>query len=116
MMPSDQYRPYIFSQDGPVETVADELVKDIREYGLPFICRHAETTVLVDSLRTCRFAVPFMADYRIPAGLFLLGQTDDPGAYLKAKLAEIENRRDPAAMRYKAFAAKFVERVSGTSG
>lgn len=111
MMPSDKYRPYIFSKDASVETVAEELVNSLREYGLPFIRSHTEMTDLVDGLRTCRFAIRFMADYRIPSGLFLLGQMDDAGAFLKAKLAEIGNHQDPAALRYKVFAAKLGERV-----
>jgi hypothetical protein len=64
---------------------------------------------LVKGLHTCRFAIRFMADYRIPAGLFLLGQLDEAEAYLKAKLADLGDRRDPAALRYKAFAATFAE-------
>jgi len=111
MMPSDKYRSYTFSQDAPVETIAEELVNGFREYGLPFIRSHTETTALVEGLRTCRFAVRFMADYRIPSGLFLLGRMDDAAAYLNAKLAEIADRSDPAALRYKVFVVKLAERA-----
>ncbi len=111
MMPSDKYCPYIFRQDAPVERVAEELVRGIREYGLPFIRSYVEMAALVEGLRTCRFSVRFMADYRIPSGLFLLSRMDDTGAHLKAQLAGMEDLHDPAAVRYKVFAARLAERA-----
>jgi hypothetical protein len=109
MMPANKYRPYNFSTSTPLETVVKELVDDLRRYGLPFIRNHTEMVALVKGLHTSRFAIRFMADYRIPAGLFLLGQLDEAEAYLKAKLADLGDRRDPAALRYKVFAATFAE-------
>ncbi|SRR6266567_5155948 len=111
LMPSEKYRPYMFPEDGPPEKPAEDLVNGVREYGLPFINRHTDMAALVEGLRTCRFAVPFMADYRIPSALFLLGRTTEAGEYVRVKLAEAGERQDPAALRYRMFAAKFTERA-----
>lgn len=111
LMPADKYRPYIFSEDGPVETTVDELVKDVREYALPFIRRHIDMVTLVNGMKTRRFAAQFMVAYRIPVGLFLLGQKDEAGLFLKAELAKIENTRDAAALRFKKFATNLANRI-----
>jgi len=112
LMPAAKYRPFIFSQHAPIEPIASELAQDIREYGLPFIRKHVELGVLVESLRTCRFAVRFMADYRIPCGLLLLGRIDEAEAYLQEKTRAMNTQHDPAAVRYKAFASKFLQRAA----
>ncbi len=111
LMPADKYRPYIFSEDGPVETTADELVKDVREYALPFIRRHIDMATLVKGMKTRRFAAQFMVAYRIPVGLFLLGQKDEAGLFLKTEFAKIENTRDAAALRFKKFATNLANRI-----
>ncbi len=111
MMPAKKYRPYMFSEDGPVETLAEELVNDVREYGIPFIGAHTNMAALVDGMGRFRFAAQFMVAYRIPAGFFLLGRQESASDFLKAQQAKIGNRRDPASLRFKAFAANLAERI-----
>jgi hypothetical protein len=61
MTPANKYRPYNFSETSPPDTVADELVDDVSQYGLPFIRNHTEMAALVKGLRSSRFAIQFMA-------------------------------------------------------
>jgi hypothetical protein len=110
LTPSNKYRVYTFSLDAPLETVASELVQDVRQHGLPFINGHVQMDAVVEGLRTRRFAIQFMADYRVPAGLYLLGRTEEAEAYLKSKSTETGTRND-ATLRYQAFAAKLAERL-----
>ncbi len=111
MMPANKYRPYVFSEDGSVETVVEELVKDVREYGLPFIRDHIDMAALIEGMVKCRFAVRFMVAYRIPAGLFLLRRMDAAKSYLNTELAKLRNQSDPASLRFKAFAASLAKQI-----
>lgn len=114
MMPANKYRSYMFSEDGTVETVVEELVNDVREYGLPFIHAHLDMANLVEGMGKCRFAVQFMVAYRIPAGLFLLGQIDAANDYIKTELTKMGDRKDPASLRFRAFAANLAKRIGQT--
>ncbi len=115
LTPANKYRPYNLSENSAAETVAHELVAEVSQYGLPFIRNHTEMAALVKGLRSFRFAIHFLADYRIPVGLSLLDQLGEAEAYVKAKLAELAGQQDPAALRYKAFAGKFLEYSSSTA-
>lgn len=110
-MPSNKYCAYIFSKDSPAEIVAEQLVYDVRKYGMAFMTDHLDLGALVEGMRTSRFAVRFMVAYRIPAGLFLLGRMDEAQEFLKVELDETADRHDPAALRFRAFATKLAELI-----
>jgi hypothetical protein len=74
--------------------------------------KNADLAALVETMRTVRFGIPFVIEYRIPVGLFLLGDRVEGGSFIAAKLEEIGARNDPAALRYKNFAAKLSQRLA----
>ncbi|SRR5258706_7079580 len=112
LSPENRYLPFIFTEDDRIETLADELREAVKAHGLPFITKAANLAALVHEMQAGRIGIQFMLDYRIPAGLFLLGDRAKAQAFLAARLAETSSRNDPAAIRYKAFASKFSERLA----
>src|ERR1035441_5051 len=105
MMPANKYTHFFFSRDASLEPAAQVLVQDVRDYGLPFIREHSEMSALGQGLRTSRFAIDYLADYRIPVALFLLNKMDEVEANLDATLKKTGDRQDAAASQYKLFAA-----------
>jgi len=116
MKPSNKYAPYFFSRDASLEPPAQALIGDVRDYGIPFIQTHSDVVALIEGLRTCRFAIDYMAEYRIPAGLFLLGLTEEAQAALDAALKKTGDRQDPAALRFRFFAANFAAKLGRGTG
>ena len=111
MSPADRYLPFLFMEGGAVEPVADELCETVATYGMPFINTNANLPTLVESMRTVRFGIPFVLEYRIPVGLFLLDDYARVKEFLGSKLAEIRSRNDPAALLYKSFASELHKRL-----
>jgi len=109
LMPQNEYCPYIFSEDNPKEMVVEKLTNDVRLYGLPFMQRHMGMDELINGMYSSRFAIGFMAAYRIPAGLFLLGRKDDAGNFLSKELTKLKDHNNSAALRYKKFAENFMD-------
>jgi len=116
LMPLKKYQSYSFSKEGSNEAVAKELVEAVREYGVPFIRRNVDLPALIKSMQTDHIGISFMTDYRVPAAYFLLGQIDKASEIFKTRLSEMENRHDPAALRYKTFASNLKARFNSTDG
>lgn len=116
MKPANKYAPYFFYRDTSLEPPAQALIVDVRDYGIPFIQAHSDVAVLVEGLRTYRFAIDYMAEYRIPAGLFLLGLMEEAQAALDAALKKTGDRQDPAALRFRFFAANFAAKLGRGTG
>ena len=112
MSPANRYTPFLFTEDTAVEAVADELREAVATNGLPFIKKNADLGTLVEAMQTVRFGIPFVVEYRIPVGLFLLGDHARVEAFIAARVAEIGARNDPAALRYKSFLAKLSQRLA----
>lgn len=108
LMPSHEYQPYVFLKGGNVEETISNLVRDVREFGLPFINLHADLAYLVSKLGSRDFGADFMAAYRIPAGLFLLGQMDDASRFITTELEKVEGRGDAASMRFRSFGTSLI--------
>jgi hypothetical protein len=113
LSPENRYLPFLFTVDGGVEDIARQLCDAVRMHGLSFIKKMTNLATLVDAMQTVRFGIPFVTEYRIPVGLLLLGDHSKAKGFLTSKLAEIGTRGDPAAVRYKNFAAKLSERLTG---
>jgi len=111
MSPADHYLPFLFTEDSAVESIADQLCEAVKIYGLPFIKKNADLAILVESMKAARFAIPFVVEYRIPVGLFLLGDYAGVKKFLDPKITEIGARNDPAALLFKGFATKLYERL-----
>ena len=73
--------------------------------------RVSDLGALVEAMQTLRFGIADQLSYRIPVGLWLLGDTEQASAFLASKVADCFNRSDPAAERYKAFAAALSDQV-----
>lgn len=112
MSPADHYTPFLFMEGTAIGKVAEELRSTVATYGLPFMKKNADLATLVETMQTARFGIPFVIEYRIPVGLFLLGDRVGVGSFIAAKLEEIGARNDPAALRYKNFAAKLSQRLA----
>jgi hypothetical protein len=112
LSPANRYLPFLFTEDTAVEEIANQLSDAVKTYGIPFMKKLTDLTALVEAMQTARFGMPFVIDYRIPAGLLLLGNRGKAKAFVAAKLNEIGTRNDPAALRYKGFASKLTERLA----
>lgn len=113
LSPENRYAPFLFTVDLEIGDVARQLCHAVEMHGLPFQREVANLASLVDAMQTARFGIPFVTEYRIPVGLLLLGDYSQAKGFLVAKLSEIGRRGDPAAIRYKNFAAKLFDRLTG---
>jgi hypothetical protein len=111
LSPAHCYLPFTFSNSGSSEEVADLLCEAVKVHGLPFMTKAADLRCLVDTMQTVRFGMIEQLNYRIPVGLWLLADAVRANAFITAKLSEIGTRGDPAARRYRTFAAKLNERM-----
>ena len=110
--PENRYRSYLFTEGMEIENAITDMGHELRTHGLSFIRRNADLKALVETMQTARFGIPSVTEYRIPAGLLLLGDHSRAAAYLNAKLDEIGARKDPAAIRYKNFAIELSTRLN----
>jgi len=111
LSPANAYMPFLFSPDKPITPIVQEVVLVVREYGLPFLEKVANLSNLVGAMQTARFGIPSVVEYRIPIGLFLLGERASASEFIAGKLENIGSRADPAAQRYKSFAQKLLEHM-----
>jgi len=106
LSPAHRYLPFTFSEGGSNDNVADGLCEAVKVNGLPFMKKMVDLRSLVETMQTTRLGIPEQLNYRIPVGLWLLGDADKAKAFIAAKLAEIGTRADPAALRYRSFVTR----------
>jgi hypothetical protein len=111
LFPAHRYLVFTFSESGSNEEVADGLCDAVKAHGLPFMKKMVDLRNLVETMQTTRLGMPEQLNYRIPVGLWLLNEADKAKAFVAAKLSEIGTRSDPAALRYKSFAARLNARM-----
>jgi hypothetical protein len=107
LSPQSKYRPFIFTEGMPLDGPVDQLVDAVRVYGLPFIHSNVSLVTLLETMRSKRFAIQFVAVYRIPVALYLLGKSAEADAFLDDELAKLGTEADPAAERFRSFARHF---------
>jgi hypothetical protein len=112
LSPGGRYKSFTFTDSIENEEIADQLCKTVSKYGLPFMKKTADLRALVEVMQTLRFGMAEQLSYRLPVGFCLLAETERAKAFIAAKLSEIGTRADPAALRYKTFAARLSERLA----
>lgn len=112
LSPTNRYLPFLFTNIESIPSVADQLCADVKTHGLAFAHRVTSLAALVNEMQTARFSMPEQMSYRIPVGQLLLGEHKKAATFTQKKLGEIGARIDPAALRYKAFAAKIGEQLA----
>jgi hypothetical protein len=112
LSPANHYLPFLFRQDGDIGGTARELCEAVKLFGLPFINECSDLLALVHAMQTARFGIPSVTDYRLPVGLWLLGEHIKAKAFLAARVEDIGARKDPAAIRYMRFAERLAERLA----
>lgn len=111
LMPENRYLPFLFREEASIEAVGDKLCETVKTYGMPFIKKLSDLASLVEAMANARFRINEIVVERIPVGLWLLGDKDGVELFLADQLMQINNRNDPAAIKYKNFAKKLQERV-----
>jgi hypothetical protein len=116
LSPESKYKPFIFTDAAAIQGPAGQLVGAVRMYGLPFINANAPLPAILETMRTRGFAIDYVAAYRIPVALHLLGKRAEADAFVSDELAKLGARTDPAAQRFRAFAGRFQERNHAAAG
>jgi len=111
LMPENRYRAFVFASPDSILLQVDELCAAVTTYGLKFAHQVKDLAALVQTMETVQFGMPEQTMYRIPAGYLLLGEHIKAIAYVHDATVSIGSRRDPAAQRYLAFAAKLRNRI-----
>jgi hypothetical protein len=111
MSPENRYLPCLFTADIKIENLVRQVTEAITRHGLPFAKKAIDLNVLVDLMLTARFGIPFITEYRIPVGFFLLGNSASAKDFLSNRVTEIGNRGDPAAIKYNNFATRLLKRM-----
>lgn len=105
------YRPYIFTNKESIDAIVNEMRDAVKDFGLPFMQKASNLSDLVELMRTVRFGIPFVIEYRIPVGLLLLGKKIEAKEIIDKKMSEITSKHDPASLRYKKFSAQLLKRI-----
>jgi len=116
LAPENSYFGFLFSENHPIDPDLEMLQRSVEIYGLPFMRRNADLRSLVETMQAGRYGVKFMLDYRLPVGLFLLGEQAQAKTYVENALKDVGARTDPAAIQYKGFASKLLERLGCSNG
>jgi hypothetical protein len=114
LSPAHKYMAFTFAVSGSNEDAADGLCNAVKVHGLPFMKRMIDLRNLVETMQTTRLGMPDQLNYRIPVGMWLLGESGNAKAFVAAKLSEIGIRADLAALRYRAFATRLNARLDVT--
>jgi hypothetical protein len=118
LSPASSYRAFLFADGEPLDKTdktVDQLAEAVRNFGLPFIDANVPLPSLLETMRSGRFGIQFVAAYRIPAALHLLGRDREAEAFLDSELTKLNAAHDPAAERFRRFAACFRERLLNSS-
>jgi len=106
LSPQQKYWPFIFAETAPLDGPANQLIGAIQTYGLPFIMSNVSLPSLLETMRSNRSAIQFVAVYRIPVALHLLGRSMEADVFLNEEIAKLGAGSDPAADRFRCFAGR----------
>jgi len=111
LMPEEKYVAWSFKADANCETPVAEVVAAIGKFGRPFMEQNGTLATLYSALLSSkRGTPPDQFDYRIAAAADLLGKHTEAETFIDARLREIGNRNDEAAVCFRNFATKLRER------
>ncbi|WP_308930998.1 hypothetical protein [Arthrobacter sp. SLBN-112] len=110
VMPARSYQAWVFTVDTPVESVADDLVAAVNEYGIPYFEHHDSLAAIVQAMSE---GAGFKEHnvFRLPVGYLLLDELEKAQQIITASVDELGQRQDLAAHRLRAFAAAFQQRL-----
>ncbi len=111
LMPGKSYRPFLFTPETDAVARAREMVDAIETYGRPFMRSYASLPALLAGMRTPGLQNALLHPERIPVAEFLLGNLDKARAELSRNVAELGERKDAAALRYRRFAENLGRRL-----
>ncbi len=110
LTPAARYEPWLFDRGPAIPEVASALVRAVAEHGVPFM--QAATTL--DQLRELTergqgFAHQLV--YRRPVVAMLIGDRAEARRSLEDALAELGDRGDVAAVEYRLFTERLLQRL-----
>lgn len=115
LMPQKEYIPWLFADDGGNGIRVKKMVAAIIEYGRPFMEANTTLDALCETMAHSGFGVPHQIAYRLPVAYLMLGQTSVVEGFLRSQLAEIGDRKDPAAQDYREFATRLFRLLQNDS-
>jgi hypothetical protein len=109
LTPQGGFKLWDFAADSGANGIVGDLVKNIRDYALPFMHSNSKLDDVYNTIRQPRFYNREKADYYLPALDVLLDRAFSAKEFVAAKLDEISNCTDPAADRYRESARAIFE-------
>jgi len=109
LMPHARFSMWDFAEDSRTDEVVGDLLKNIRDYAMPFMYSNSRLDDIYNQLRKPRFYSRDKADYYIPAIDTLLDRNFSAKEFVTAKIVEMSDRTDQAAEHYREFARAIVE-------
>ncbi len=112
LMPEGRYRPWLFGDEKPVSDAASEMVQAIDAYGGGFMNKNASLETIVAAMEDSQVGIAEQLAFRRPVGYLLLGDLGRARDAVQVSLERLGDRRDPAAQRFRSFAAAFEEQLA----
>jgi len=105
---------YLFEEvrEKKLERQVKKMVDTIATYAFRFFKAHSSLQALAAALRLGDYGFPHQLVYRVPVALTLLGQDSDALDAVRASVAELGDREDLAAQKFRAFADTFISHSS----
>lgn len=110
LLPESGYRAWMFGNDRSAEGVAQELVRTIAQYGVPFMHSTAALPELCHRLDE-GMGFEHQVMYRRPVAWLLVGDPRRAENILDETLAELADRSDVAAEEFRRFGATLKSRT-----
>lgn len=100
---------YLFKEgeERRLDRQVKKMVDAIAAYAFPFFRAHASLESLAAALQSGKYDIADQVAYRLPVALALLGRHAEAQDTVRASLANLGNRKDLAAQRFRTFADAF---------
>ncbi len=101
---------YLFKEGrrNKLDRQVERMIDTVAAHAIPFLKSHASLEGLISAMRSGRFGIPDEVVYRLPVALALDARDGEAAEQLRASLAELGHRDDPAARRLRVFAEAFM--------
>lgn len=112
LSPPHRYLTFTFGVALCNNQISDQLAEAINRHALTFMKKIINLDALVQAMQeNPPLGMVEQLQYRLPIALWLLGDTQHAKNSLGRSIAKMEPRSDPAATRYRAFAAALFDRI-----
>jgi hypothetical protein len=110
LSPENMFRSWDFREGRDFAEIADRMVRDIEEHGIPMIKKLTDESAHHDAIDSGRFIMPYKSARLRPIVMALRGDLAAATEIIEAELRKVENVPGPYCEAYRSFAQRFREK------